>query len=266
MDAREALDATYTDGFLVHPARRDRLRALPKRAHPGRHAPPDVGLEVDHRDRRRHPGRARGCSTRSRSSPPCFPSLRARPGRARRCGTCWTCAPGRGSTRSTPTRRPTCGSTSRSTCGGRRSTPGCRRTRATYMAGLENDRPHGGAFDYRSVLTDMLGWVVERCGGARLAALVARELWGPMGAEFDAEVTVDGARQRDGRRRRLRHAARPRPVRAAVARGRRVDGRGSSPRRGSRTRWPAARTAARPSSGRTTPPPIRAASTATSGG
>ena len=62
----------------------------------------------------------------------------------------------------------------------------------TYMAGLVNDRPHGGAFDYRSVLTDMLGWVVERCGGARLADLVTRELWGPMGAEFDAEVTVDG--------------------------------------------------------------------------
>jgi CubicO group peptidase (beta-lactamase class C family) len=61
----------------------------------------------------------------------------------------------------------------------------------TYMAGLVNDRPHGGAFDYRSILTDMLGWVVERCGGARLAGLIARELWQPMGAEFDAEITVD---------------------------------------------------------------------------
>jgi CubicO group peptidase (beta-lactamase class C family) len=62
----------------------------------------------------------------------------------------------------------------------------------TYMAGLVNDRPHGGAFDYRSVLTDMLGWVVERSGDARLAALMSRELWQPMGAEFDAEITVDG--------------------------------------------------------------------------
>jgi CubicO group peptidase (beta-lactamase class C family) len=62
----------------------------------------------------------------------------------------------------------------------------------TYMAGLANDRPHGGPFDYRSILTDMLGWVVERCGGARLAQLIERELWQPMGAEFDAEITVDG--------------------------------------------------------------------------
>ena len=62
----------------------------------------------------------------------------------------------------------------------------------TYMAGLENDRPHGGPFDYRSILTSMLGWVVERAGGARLADLIATEVWQPIGAEFDAEITVDG--------------------------------------------------------------------------
>jgi len=60
-----------------------------------------------------------------------------------------------------------------------------------YFATLENDGEHGGAFRYRSVLSDVLGWVVERAGGARLAELISRELWQPMGAEFDAEVTVD---------------------------------------------------------------------------
>lgn len=61
-----------------------------------------------------------------------------------------------------------------------------------YFATLKNDGEHGGPFRYRSVLTDLLGWVIERAGGARLAELIARELWQPMGAEFDAEVTVDG--------------------------------------------------------------------------
>lgn len=61
-----------------------------------------------------------------------------------------------------------------------------------YFATLENDGEHGGPFRYRSVLTDVLAWVIERAGGARLADLITRELWGPMGAEFDAEVTVDG--------------------------------------------------------------------------
>ena len=53
----------------------------------------------------------------------------------------------------------------------------------TYLAGLENDRGHGGHFDYRSVVTSMLGWVVERVGGDRLPELIGRELWSPMGAE-----------------------------------------------------------------------------------
>jgi CubicO group peptidase (beta-lactamase class C family) len=60
-----------------------------------------------------------------------------------------------------------------------------------YFATLKNDGPHGGPFRYRSVLTDVLAWVIERAGGARLPELISRELWQPMGAEFDAEVTVD---------------------------------------------------------------------------
>jgi CubicO group peptidase (beta-lactamase class C family) len=60
-----------------------------------------------------------------------------------------------------------------------------------YFATLENDGEHGGPFRYRSVLTDVLGWVVEKAGGARLHELISREIWAPMGAEFDAEVTLD---------------------------------------------------------------------------
>ena len=60
-----------------------------------------------------------------------------------------------------------------------------------YFPTLRNKGPHGGPFDYRSVLTDVLGWVLERAAGARLPELMSRELWQPMGAEFEAEVTVD---------------------------------------------------------------------------
>jgi CubicO group peptidase (beta-lactamase class C family) len=60
-----------------------------------------------------------------------------------------------------------------------------------YFATLTNDGPHGGPFRYRSILTDVLGWVAERAGGARLRELIASEVWQPMGAEFDADVTVD---------------------------------------------------------------------------
>ena len=60
-----------------------------------------------------------------------------------------------------------------------------------YFATLRNDGPHGGPFRYRSILTDVLAWVIERAAGARLHELIAAELWQPMGAEFDAEITVD---------------------------------------------------------------------------
>jgi hypothetical protein len=59
------------------------------------------------------------------------------------------------------------------------------------LARLEADRPHGGAFEYRTPLTAMLGWVCERAGGDRLPALLSRELWQPLGAENDAAIAVD---------------------------------------------------------------------------
>lgn len=60
-----------------------------------------------------------------------------------------------------------------------------------YMAALPADRAHGGGFRYQSILTDMLGWVLEAVTGQRLSDLIAELLWVPMGAETDAEITVD---------------------------------------------------------------------------
>ncbi|MGH9020514.1 MAG: serine hydrolase domain-containing protein [Acidimicrobiales bacterium] len=73
-----------------------------------------------------------------------------------------------------------------------RSLPGLPNDALAYFATLANDEAHGGAFRYRSVLTDVMAWVIERAAGARFHEVMARELWGPMGAEFDAEVTLDG--------------------------------------------------------------------------
>ena len=53
--------------------------------------------------------------------------------------------------------------------------------------------PHGRDFSYRSIETDVLGFVLERVAGVPLAELVSRELWSPMGAAEDACYTVDPA-------------------------------------------------------------------------
>lgn len=60
-----------------------------------------------------------------------------------------------------------------------------------YIASLQNDQEHGGAFRYRSVLTDLLGWVVEEAGQASFAQLFSREIWSKLGCEQDADITLD---------------------------------------------------------------------------
>lgn len=64
----------------------------------------------------------------------------------------------------------------------------------------ELERPHGALFKYRSIETDVLGFVLERVTATSLAELISSEIWGPMGAAEDAYITVDngGAALADG--------------------------------------------------------------------
>ncbi len=62
-----------------------------------------------------------------------------------------------------------------------------------YIAQMHNHAPHGGDFEYRSICTDVLGWCMERATGEPFAELFSREIWGPMGAAFDADFLVGPA-------------------------------------------------------------------------
>jgi CubicO group peptidase (beta-lactamase class C family) len=75
--------------------------------------------------------------------------------------------------------------------GWRPADPGDEKDLFAYMTSLPNQRSHGEVFEYRSILTDLLGWVIERAAGRRFADLLSDLLWGPLGAEWDAEITVD---------------------------------------------------------------------------
>jgi len=48
-----------------------------------------------------------------------------------------------------------------------------------------------GKFSYRSGSTDVIGWVLEKATGQPLAELISTHVWKPMGAEYDANITVD---------------------------------------------------------------------------
>jgi CubicO group peptidase (beta-lactamase class C family) len=59
-----------------------------------------------------------------------------------------------------------------------------------YIAALRNDGGHGARFEYRSILTDVIGWILERVSGRTVAELLTTELWALMGAEHDADMLL----------------------------------------------------------------------------
>ncbi|NMO04222.1 serine hydrolase [Gordonia sp. TBRC 11910] len=70
----------------------------------------------------------------------------------------------------------------------------------SYITTLGSSGPHDGDFVYRSIDTDMLGWIIERATGTSTQQLISDLVWKPMGASDDAFVTVDahGVAMHDG--------------------------------------------------------------------
>ena len=62
-----------------------------------------------------------------------------------------------------------------------------------FLARLGRKSEHGGAFEYRSCETNMLGWVCEAATATPMTQLMSEVLWTPMGAEQDAYIGVDTA-------------------------------------------------------------------------
>ena len=51
--------------------------------------------------------------------------------------------------------------------------------------------PHGTRHHYCSPHSDVLGWVIERCGGASFAALFSRHILVPCGARYEGYISLD---------------------------------------------------------------------------
>lgn len=57
----------------------------------------------------------------------------------------------------------------------------------------KTERPHGAAFVYRSIETDVLAFAMERVTGKRLPQIISEELWQKIGVDESACFTVDRA-------------------------------------------------------------------------
>ena len=63
-----------------------------------------------------------------------------------------------------------------------------------YWEYLQQVRPegrHGEHFHYKTINSDMLGWIISRVADKSVTRLASERLWRPMGAEQDAYQTVD---------------------------------------------------------------------------
>ena len=60
-----------------------------------------------------------------------------------------------------------------------------------YLQQVKPEGQHGERFHYRTINSDMLGWLIARASGQSVTELASERLWRPMGAEQDAYMTVD---------------------------------------------------------------------------
>jgi CubicO group peptidase (beta-lactamase class C family) len=60
-----------------------------------------------------------------------------------------------------------------------------------FLQTIGRNEDNLGKFHYRSGSTDIIGWVLEEATDEPLAQLISTHIWKPMGAEFDANITVD---------------------------------------------------------------------------
>jgi CubicO group peptidase (beta-lactamase class C family) len=72
-----------------------------------------------------------------------------------------------------------------------RSSPDVPSTLRDFLLTLRQKSAHGGAFEYRSCETDVLGWICEVAGGQRMPELMSELLWSRIGARCDATIAVD---------------------------------------------------------------------------
>jgi CubicO group peptidase (beta-lactamase class C family) len=62
---------------------------------------------------------------------------------------------------------------------------------AAWILALAPQGEHGDRFQYRSIITDVLGWIVEAVTGQRFADAFSDRIWSRIGAEHDADLIVD---------------------------------------------------------------------------
>ena len=62
-----------------------------------------------------------------------------------------------------------------------------------YLPSIAKSGEHGAAFTYKSVNTEVVGWLIARVTGQRPHEALSSRIWSKLGAEHDAHIVVDSA-------------------------------------------------------------------------
>jgi CubicO group peptidase (beta-lactamase class C family) len=60
-----------------------------------------------------------------------------------------------------------------------------------YLRSLQKQGEHGQAFAYKTVNTDVLGWLIRRATGQSVGQVLSERIWQKLGAEQDAYIVID---------------------------------------------------------------------------
>src|SRR6478672_3098234 len=67
------------------------------------------------------------------------------------------------------------------------------KTTYDYLKSLTKEYEHGERFNYKTVNTEVLSWVMSRATGKSLTELMRERYWNRLGMEQDAYFVVDSA-------------------------------------------------------------------------
>ncbi len=62
-----------------------------------------------------------------------------------------------------------------------------------FLQTIQREGSHGGQFAYKTVNTDVIGWVIRRVCGRSISEIMSDRIWSKLGMEQDAYFSVDSA-------------------------------------------------------------------------
>lgn len=62
-----------------------------------------------------------------------------------------------------------------------------------YLVTVKKEGEHGEVFGYKTVNTDVMGWIISRVTGKSIPELLSEKIWKPMGTHFSGYYQIDGS-------------------------------------------------------------------------